>query len=352
MNINSTNYTIGGGNTNDFAEYITKARDLLIDYGVRGISAAGVLFNLLTIIVLNKKNIFKHSFYEFLRCRCICNLLVCLVGIYFQRPDKFCENCVANYIEICINWLAITIPCRIAFFAAVISDILIISNRLSTISSNDQNKGFFNKLPKKVNLLICFSIPTILASPVPFALRLSKVSDLPTETMGYWSWNEFGNTMFFKICLPFLAVFEAFIPLVVLIVLNSMTASRFKKFMSTKKQVHKNSSTSVERANKANTKFTRMIISLIIVCIVTRLLDAVTDVYMRIKGDRIDVLGVDTDVIIQLVRYFALFLLQAAHALDGLLYFWFDANFKHRLLLKSVRNLPKAGLEEVRANRS
>jgi hypothetical protein len=350
--MNSTNYTIGGGNTNDIAEYITKARDLLIDYGVRGISAAGVLFNLLTIIVLHKKNIFKHSFYEFLRCRCICNLLVCLVGIYFQRPDKFCENCVANYIEICINWFAVIIPGRIAFLAAIISDILIISNRLSTISSNDQNKGFFNKLTKKVNLLICFSIPTILVAPVPFALRLSKVSDLPTETMGYWSQNEFGDTMFFRIYLPFLAVFEAIIPLIVLIVLNTMTASRFKKVMSTKKQVHRNSSTTVKRVNKANAKFTSMIISLMLVCIVTRLLDSVTDVYLRLKVTWLVSLEIETDAIVQLVRYFALFLLQAAHALDGLLYFWFDANFKHRLLLKSVRNLPKAGLEEVRANRS
>ena len=91
---------------------------------------------------------FKHNFYNFLRCRSVCNFSVCLVGIYYQRPDTICENCRFDFNWINVNWFAIALPLRVFFMASFISDNLIVLNRLANLY--DKKTSTFYKLSKRV----------------------------------------------------------------------------------------------------------------------------------------------------------------------------------------------------------
>ena len=133
-------------NASDTAIYLNKASELVLEYGIHGVSVFGSLFNIVTIIVL-ATNFFDHKFYNFLRCRCICNLTVCLVGIfYIDLPNT---NVTVEYLPLYYNWFLVFYPMRVFFWASAISDNLIILNRLAVLYK--KNNSIFYTLSKKVS---------------------------------------------------------------------------------------------------------------------------------------------------------------------------------------------------------
>ena len=132
-------------NESETAQYLNKLGDLVVVYGVHGVSVIGTIFNIITIIALATR-FFDHSFYNFLLCRCVCNLVVCLMGIFFLELPV--QQMTVEYLPLVFNWFVITLPLRAAFIASVISDNLLISNRLATLYK--KNNSIFYTMPKKV----------------------------------------------------------------------------------------------------------------------------------------------------------------------------------------------------------
>ena len=132
-------------NQSEIALYLSKAADSVVEFGVHGVSGIGTIFNIITIILLANRK-FEHNFYDLLRCRCVCNLAVCLLGIFFiPLPGK---EVTVEYFPLVLTWFCITWPMRAAFFASVISDNLLISNRLANLY--EKSNSVFFKLSKKV----------------------------------------------------------------------------------------------------------------------------------------------------------------------------------------------------------
>lgn len=133
-------------NDSQTVAYLKKASDLVIEYGIHGVSIIGTLFNIITIIVLTTR-FFDHKFYNFLRCRCICNLGVCLFGIFFEGLPK--SEVAVEYLTLYNQWFLVFFPMRVFFLASAISDNLIILNRLATLY--EKNNSIFFTLSKKVS---------------------------------------------------------------------------------------------------------------------------------------------------------------------------------------------------------
>lgn len=102
-----------------------------IFYIIRGISAFGALFNLTTTLVLFKSK-FQHEFYDLLQCRCVCNLIVCLLTVYTTGPLQ-CRGCEDDFTSLAINILVIILPLRMAYIASAISGNLLILDRLANL---------------------------------------------------------------------------------------------------------------------------------------------------------------------------------------------------------------------------
>jgi hypothetical protein len=132
-------------NESETALLLTRAKDIVMEYGVNGVSVIGTLFNLATIIVLTNRK-FEHNFYDFLRCRCVCNFFVCLLGIFLKILPVQQET--VEYFPLVFNLLAINTLMRAAFIASVISDNLLILNRLTTL--HKKRDSLFYSLSKKV----------------------------------------------------------------------------------------------------------------------------------------------------------------------------------------------------------
>lgn len=112
------------------------------DYAILGISSLGTLLNICGICLLLNKQL-RHCFYDFLRCHCSCNLIVCLLGLVDATLS--CFICKDNFSKLC---LTLVLCKRVALLASVTSDILLILNRWATLLDN--KKSVFYKLSKKV----------------------------------------------------------------------------------------------------------------------------------------------------------------------------------------------------------
>ena len=127
--------------------------DLITIYGIPGISVIGTALNLCSAAVLLNAKL-KHSFYDFLFCRTICNLLVCLFGIFYS--DLVCEKeCTDSFVHLNIHWFGLIFPKRVALLASFNSDILIILNRMLTVYDRKDYR-FILKMPKWVSIFFCF----------------------------------------------------------------------------------------------------------------------------------------------------------------------------------------------------
>lgn len=144
------------------------------EYGITVVSAIGIVLQTATIIFFSS-SWFEHKFYDFLQCRSICNLIVCLFGI-FHRP-VFCLNCTTDYSRLIFDVYLIDMPIRVAFLASAISDNLLILNRLATIY--EWRRSVFNRLSKKVNVVYIYISFLIIDCYICIFLRRTFLFALP-----------------------------------------------------------------------------------------------------------------------------------------------------------------------------
>ena len=131
--------------TSEVVLVLELAQDIIINYGCRGISIVGIFVNLFGLIVLRNRHL-EEKFYDCLFCRCVCNLVVCLFGcLHNVLPCKMCPTYfVWLFLKLYVHMLGM----RIAFFASVICDILLILNRMLLLL--DRKNSVLYKLSKKV----------------------------------------------------------------------------------------------------------------------------------------------------------------------------------------------------------
>ena len=145
--MNIFNFTVHNSTSSDIVGRLAIAEDVII-YIIRGISAFGALFNLTTILILFKKSKFQHKFYDFLQCRCVCNLCVCLLLAYYV--PLVCRGCEADYTSLIVNLFVIQFPLRMILMASSVSDNLLIYNRL--VNLYQRTNSIYYNLSKKVRV--------------------------------------------------------------------------------------------------------------------------------------------------------------------------------------------------------
>ncbi len=111
-----------------------------------GVSIFGTVFNMFSLIVLLDLNL-THNFYDFLRCRCLSNLAVCLIGIFYYIHDGWII-CAAKYSHVLVSFFFLLLPMRMALLASAICDNLLILNRLANLYN--KKHCIILKLSKKV----------------------------------------------------------------------------------------------------------------------------------------------------------------------------------------------------------
>lgn len=128
-----------------FDTFLIETTAYLSEYVIPIISAIGVLCNLFGVTILSNRKL-KNKFYDFLWCRCFCNLVICFFGVFFKNlkiPN--------DYRSLFLQWYFLILPSRILFFTSSISDLLLILNRLFFLFHKTNSS--LMKLPKWVSFI-------------------------------------------------------------------------------------------------------------------------------------------------------------------------------------------------------
>jgi len=193
-------------------------------------------------------------------------------------------------------------------------------------------------------LITCYSVASVFFIPGFFAIKFQKISILPDDVqsnkiMGFWTLTEFGLSTFFKVYSLILLLFETIIPLGVLITMSVISLRKFRKLMISKRSISMDGSYIIA----AEMNFTRLIIALTSICILTRTFDSIMAIYYREKLF-FDIKFSETlDAMLYFIKHISTGLLFGAHSLDGLLYYSYDIQMK-----RLFNQIPEAKQNEGR----
>ncbi len=228
----------------------------------------GVFVNLFIVIVLTDRKL-KHKIYDFFLVRQITNLIACVFVVIYK---EHCFGCLKNTAWIVYYTYHIGIMIRVSILASFVSEILLIFNRYFYIISR---QIFLSRISKKLSLFICYTFSFSLALPVFFSI--SVVEDSSSLTF-YSELNSFGSSIYFRIYTFFLILFESFLPLFILFLMNILSVIKFKNLMTHHAEVSGNRRTS----RKAEYRFTKMVLLLTSITFIVRLIDLITMIFNRI----------------------------------------------------------------------
>ena len=161
-------------------------------------------------------------------------------------------------------------------------------------------------------------------APLYLSITIAKVSDSPLETRGYWSPSELSKTRYFRIYALLMLLMESPIPLVALIALNIAVLVKFRKIMANKRRLRGGG----QRVDGAISRFTRLILALSLICIVTRSIDATIAVLRRLNAADLITLSDQYKTVLNFFSRVSIFLMLAEHGLDVLLYYRYDNNLR------------------------
>lgn len=336
----NASYLANQSNSSRFERYLDLATEIT-NYGIPVVSAIGTLLQLTTITIFSS-SWFEHKFYDFLTCRSICNLIVCLIGIFNKQvPGEYQKT---EYLPLLVKIYLLHIPMRIAYLASAISDNLLILNRLATLYA--WKTSIFNRLSKKVrnqsiefktiiisktlfssfkaNVFICFALSIVAVAPFYFTVTVSRASDSPSETHGFWMASATSNNVFFRSYIAFMYAMETIIPLLTLIALNIVSLIKFNKIMETKRQLQQDG----QRIDEAVSRFTRLILALSVICIFTRSFDTTFTFLYRVRVLKLISVSDQVDSLIIFFARFSYMLMIAEHGFDVLVYHLYDSNLR------------------------
>lgn len=172
-------------------------------------------------------------------------------------------------------------------------------------------------------------IPILIVIPVYSAVEIVKLTDSPAENGGFWTLNDFGQCTPFKVYAIVTLLLENVIPVVTLIVLNTITLLKFKRMIWTVLADNRLTNLDASRFSDFNYRYTKLITALTFICIVTRLFDSYVDITNRMRLFCRLVLSDELDALVLFVRAIAFLQLFTVHSLDGILYFVYDKKLKN-----------------------
>ncbi len=162
-------------------------------------------------------------------------------------------------------------------------------------------------------------------------IKVTKISNSPSETKAYWNYSNYSfSTIATRLYLAFFVSVEVVVPLIILIVLNLIALFKFKKIIAAKRRIQSNNESKIE---KSEIRFTRLILMLTLICIITRTFDAITGVFSRFKFNGFVIASKEYDGITYIFKIVSLFFLFVSHALDGLLYFVYNKQMQYSFKL-------------------
>jgi hypothetical protein len=250
---------------------------------------------------------------------------------------------VAGYVETCFEcesysyWFAFYqiyingIGLRIVSCASLLSDIFLILNRYLEITK--KSISIWKQISKKFIMFLCFSFSIIFAVPAYFAFIIEKIPN------GFFikKLSNFGISQIFNSYSIAILLFDTVIPIVIILFLNLASIYKFRKRV----RIHHNLTRINE--NKTENRYSKLVIILTTICIISRLLDLVTNILFRFSIFNPSIFtNSEVVLIIFSVNLTNLFLF-VIHAADGILYLVMDTNLS-RLSLSLI------GIKKVNLN--
>jgi hypothetical protein len=289
--------------------------ELQFIYMNRMISFLGVILNLLGILMMLNKTLI-HPMYNFTWCRTFCNWFVCFLGcgwvqtLDYDQPGGYYQRAYGLYV--------FGIFIRIAFFASSISDLILILNRYFVIT---EQRVWLLEISKLTNLTICYVFSVSLYVPLYFAFCLEAVGS--NEDFAF-KLTDFGQSTIFKSYAAGLFLLETGLGVCTLGFFNVLSAIRFREKMIRKGHLLRNRTVTKQK----EVMYTKMVFILSSVCIITRLLDAITTTLVRLISLDVYNFSEETKSLIKLYYNISWTLLLAAHAFDNWIYFLMDPNLR------------------------
>lgn len=316
--MNST--SVASNSTVQACQTLQIAGELISNYVIRFIGALGIFVNLITLaILLIKKSKFQNNYYNFVWCRQFSNLIVCILGAgYLAQSCQVCLDYDLTFYEYFLS----RIPLRIAFLASIVSDNLLVANRIYVISGIQNT---LTRLTKKMNLSICLFIPLVLLMPFYFTLIIVS-TDKGGFAIGLR--NELNSLGYISIYALLLPLLEVFIPLVSLAILNVIFVVKYYNFMVRKAHLTRNRTSN----KQAELTFTRASLILSTINILTRLFDLIVVILTRVVFP----LLFNYHIMAYYLTAQSNLLMFLAHAFDALILFKMDTNLR-KLVTNTIK---------------
>jgi hypothetical protein len=278
----------------------------------RSIGGIGILVNLFFVIILSHRNL-RHKVYDFLWCRQFTSLLTCLS---VAASNGFCFDCEYDSERLAYYSLYIALAIRGLSLASFISDLLLIFNRYFKIC---RKTTFLGRISKKWNLFICYSFSFIACLPAFLAIYVVKV---PLNGNFKLTLNVFGASIYYKLYLFLTFLIEIVIPLFTLLLMNSVSIFKFKRVIERYADLTGNQI----KARKVERRFTRMVFYLSAITSVTRIIDMVTSIFIRISVISPSTFEQGTLELILFSKSISVILINIGLAFDALVYLRMDKN--------------------------
>lgn len=329
--MNATNSTIfANKTTNKATDVINHISEIVGYYVIPVVSLIGILLNIFSTFILRKKEL-KHYSYKYLWVKAIIDLTICILGLgYNYSLCLGCDSTNSNTYELLFyQWYVININTRVILAVSSLHEIYMITERYYAIKG--EKKWF-------LNIKLKFYVPSIFLIPVLVSILIFMAIEIKPEENGdlyYWTLSEYGESMFFKILSSIIILPESLLLVMILTIMNILTTKAFIEY-SRKKATLKNQNKRVK--DKQKIQFTRMMIILTILYIVTALFDDATAMLTRITIYLDIEFSSHTIALFNCARQLSLLMIFASHSFDVFIYVPMDQNLSRLIRRTFSRN--------------
>ncbi len=286
-----------------------------ISYLNRLIGLVGVILNVLVLIVMSNKSLL-HPLYNFFRCRQFVNLIVCVLGcgwvdqLDIDIPNAYSRKFYVYYI--------FGVPFRTAMTSSAISDLILSLNRYYIITNRTT---FLIRISKLRNLAICLLFPICIYIPYFFIYEIQSTNN---ENEFVLKLTDLSNSIPFRVYLVATGLFEPFISILALGFVNTLSAIYFRKNMIRKGHLLKNRTTT----KRTEVAYTKTVFILSTICFVTRTIDALVAILVRLTILKIIKFSDVIESRIMFLHEVSCLLILSAHAFDIIVYIAMDSNLR------------------------
>lgn len=255
----------------DLASSIEWVADCIGLYAIPYSATVALMSKIFLTIILTNSNL-SNNFYKYLTVKTAFDILVNLLGVLYN--NSFCLKCnkytKSTYWEIFFYIFIETPFLRIFMMASSLCDIYLAYNRTSIFV----NSMKFKNIHWIILAIFTLSLSLAFFTPVFFSLTIE-----PSES-GFWSagLRPFARSLVFMIYTLLILFFESIIPLILILILNSILALKFHQYQE------RRNSTVLTNTQSSTVKVIVMKTTLLIII---ELLDTAVSVLVRSSSLRL-----------------------------------------------------------------